>query len=94
MRVNVRYFAEVRELVDLREEVVDLPSGSTVKALLDHLAAKHGEKLKEYLLDEAGNPKPYLQFLIDEKSVSETGGVGTVLKDRCQFAIIPPVGGG
>lgn len=94
MKVKVRYFAAVRELVNLREEFVDAPIGASVENLLESLASKHGEKLREYLFDKAGTPRPYLQFILNEKSISETGGLATPLTDGAVFAIIPPVGGG
>ena len=94
MKVKIYYFASVREVVGVREESIDVPPGTNIRQLLDLIAAKHGDKLKEYLLDEAGNPRPYLQFIVNEKSISETGGFSTVLTGGCTFAIIPPVGGG
>lgn len=94
MKVKVQYFASVRELINLREETIDVPADSNVAKFLDLLADKHGSGLREYLFDEDGKPRSYLQFIIDEKSVSETGGLSTVLRDGCTFAIIPPVGGG
>ena len=94
MKVKIQYFASVRELVNLREEVIEVPPGTSVRGLLDLLAAKHGEKLKEYLFGNTGSPRSHLQFILDEKSISETGGFSTQLTDGCAFAIIPPVGGG
>ena len=94
MKVTVQYFASVRELVNLREEVLDVPNGTNVRGLLDLLAAKHGDSFKEYLFDKTESPRPYLQFILDQKSISETGGFATALTDGCIFAIIPPVGGG
>lgn len=73
---------------------MDVPDGTNVRKLLEILAAKHGVRLKEYLFDKAENPRSYLQFILNEKSISEIGGFETVLTDGCAFAIIPPVGGG
>ena len=94
MKVKVHYFASVRELVNLREEVIDVPVGTDVRGLLDVLAEKHGDKLREYIFDTNRSPRPHLQFILNEKSISGTGGFSTVLTDGCTFAIIPPVGGG
>jgi MoaD family protein len=92
--VKIQYFAFVRELVNLREETFDVPDGANVRNLLDLLTAKYGNKLKEYLLDDNGNPREYLQFLLNEKSISQIDGFATVLRDGSTIAIIPPVGGG
>ncbi len=94
LKVKVQYFASVRELVNQREEAIDVPIGTDVRGLLDALAAKHGDRLREYLFDRNESPRPQLQFILNEKSISETGGFSTVLTDGCIFAIIPPVGGG
>ncbi len=94
MKVKVRYFASVREIVNMSEELLDVPNGISARGILDLLASKHGKRLKEYLFDEAGNPRPFLQFILDEKSISEGLGFATLLKDGCEFAIIPPIGGG
>ncbi len=95
VKVKVQYFAAVRELVNLREETLDVTQGTTVKGLLDLLITKHGSRLRDYVFDSlTGSPKPHLQFLLGEKSISGTNGLSTVLTDGCVFAIIPPVGGG
>ena len=94
MKVKIQYFASVRELVNLREETIDAPVGANVRTLLDLLTAKHGDKLKEYLLDDTGNPREYFQFLLNEKSISQTDGFFTLLREGSTLAIIPPVGGG
>ena len=92
--MKIQYFAFVRELVNLREETIDVPAGTNVRNLLDLLTAKYGNKLKEYLLDGAGNPREYLQFLLNEKSISQIDGFATPLTNGSTIAIIPPVGGG
>jgi molybdopterin converting factor small subunit len=95
LKVKVQYFAAVRELLNLREEIVDVADGTTVKGLFDLLFARHGKGLEEYVFDsKTGSPKPHLQFLLGEKSISSINGSLTVLTDGCVFAIIPPVGGG
>jgi MoaD family protein len=94
LKVKVRYFAITRELVNMREEVVDLQEGSTAIGLLKSLATRH-EKLREYVFDpKTGNPRPYLQFLVDDNLLSDLKGFETTLTEGCTFAIVPPVGGG
>jgi MoaD family protein len=95
MKVRIRYFASLRELTSLREEMLEVGEGTTVLDVLNQLAGRHGERFREYVFDhETGNPRPYLQFLLDEKSILIMSGLSTVLKGDCEFAIIPPVGGG
>ena len=94
LKVKVRYFAITRELANLREETLDLESGTDVFHLLGLLVSKH-EKLREYVFDpETGNPRLYLQFMINDNMISNLNGYATLLTEGCTFAIIPPVGGG
>ena len=95
MKVKVQFFAAVRELVGAREETLEIPEHSTVRALLDSLVKSHGERLSDYLYDpKTGHLRSSIQLLIGDKPVSATGGLSTVLSNGVVFAIIPPVGGG
>jgi len=94
MNVKVQYFALVREMVGLRDEVLNLAHGSTVLDLLKVLATRHTQ-LKDYLFDpKTAMPRPNLQFLVDDNLISALKGFETPMTKDCTFAIIPPVGGG
>jgi len=95
MKVNAKFFASVREITGKKEELVELKDDATVGELLKILAEKYGKKFKEYVFDEKTNsPRNSLQFLMDGRSVTTMNGLQTKLYEGCQFAIIPPVGGG
>ena len=95
MKVNVQFFAAVRELVGLREETLELPNGSTVKNLLDLLVERHGQSLRNYIYDPKSDElRRSLQVLVGDKPTSALNGLSTELTDGCVLAIIPPVGGG
>ncbi len=95
LKVSVRFFATVRELVGLREETLDLPQGGTVQNLLDLLVKMHGKQFREYIYDSKGDDlRRSIQILVGDKPISALSGPSTVLTDGCVLAIIPPVGGG
>jgi MoaD family protein len=95
LKVKVQYFAAVREITNQREEMLDVDSGTSVLDLLKLLVARHGSRLREYVFDsKTGNPRTYLQFLLDEESIATMNGFSTMLRDNSVLAIIPPVGGG
>lgn len=96
MKVSVRFFTTLREIVGKREETLELPSGEvTVEKVLKMLAERYGMKFKEYLYDsKTGQVKNFLQFLVNGRSASTMKGLKTQLKDGDVLAIIPPVGGG
>lgn len=94
MIVKVQYFAQLREIVNQREESLDLDNSSTVMDLLKMLVSRHGDKFREYVFSSSGVPRPYLQFLLNGESIARMNGFETKLQDDCRLAIIPPVGGG
>jgi len=95
LKVNVQFFAAVRELVGLREETLELPNGGTVKNLLDLLVERHGQSLRNYIYDPKSDElRRSLQILVGDKPTSALNGLSTELTDGCVLAIIPPVGGG
>ena len=95
MEVKVRFFTNLREIVNKREETVTFTSGGkvTVDLVLRTLSEKYGDPFKEYVYDgETGQPKGFLQFLVNGNST--LNGLETELKDGDVLAILPPVAGG
>lgn len=93
--MSVRFFASVRELAGLSEEMLDLPEGGTVQNLLDLLVKVHGKQFREYIYDADGSDlRRSIQVLVGDKPISALSGLSTVLTSGCVLAIIPPVGGG
>ncbi len=97
MRVSVRFFTSLRELVGKKDETLELNGIEkiTLDEVLRKLSLRHGEGFAEYVYDEkTGEAKNFLQFLINGKSSSSLNGFKTELKDGDVLAILPPVGGG
>jgi molybdopterin synthase sulfur carrier subunit len=97
LRVSVRFFTSLREIVDKREETLEFPDGEkvTVDTVLKFLAQRYGKRLAEYVYDgDTGQVRGFLQFLVNGKSASTMNGLQTELKDGDVLAILPPVGGG
>ena len=97
MEVKIRFFTSLREIVNKREENLSFASGKkvTVDLVLKTLAEKYGEPFTEYVYNgKTGQPKGFLQFLVNGTSTSTLNGLETELKDGDVLAILPPVGGG
>jgi MoaD family protein len=95
LRVRVQYFARVRELAGLREEILDIEEKATVLDIVRILAKRHGEEFRQYIFDpRTGSARSYLQFLVNDDLISSLNGFSTVLTDNSSLAIFPPVGGG
>lgn len=95
MRVKVRYMALAREITGSREETIETNNSCTVMGLLKLLSEKHGQRMRDYLFDPAtSKPHPYLQFLLDGRSVHMINEFETPLTDESTLLIVPPVSGG
>jgi len=95
LKIRVQYFASVRELVGLRQEILEVEEKATVLDVLRVLARRHGEEFREYVFNPGTeSPRSHLQFLVNEDSISSLNGLSTVLLDNSSLAIFPPVAGG
>ncbi len=96
VEVKVRFFTNLREIVGQREETLSFTDKKvTVDLVLKMLSKKYGAHFTEYVYDaKTGQPKNFLQFLVNGTSTSTLNGQETVLKDGDVLAVLPPVGGG
>lgn len=92
--VTVKFFTTLREVVGRKEEKLELPHTATVDALLHVLSKEYGKEFNNYIYDELGNVRRYLQFMVNGQSITTLQGFKTKLKEGDQIAILPPVGGG
>ena len=83
MKINVRYFASLREALG-GGEAVEMPAGSTVAALRDVLLALGGRHA-EVLARGRAVRSALNQSICDESAV---------LADGAEVAFFPPVTGG
>jgi molybdopterin synthase sulfur carrier subunit len=97
VEVKVRFFTNLREIVNKREETLTFSEGEkvTVDLVLKTLAQKYGNPFTAYVYNgKTEQPKNFLQFLVNGTSTSTLNGLETELKDGDVLAILPPVGGG
>lgn len=94
MKVTVKFFTTLREIVGKPQEQIELSEAVTVKELLQQLGEKYGENFTRYVYDEKGVVRGHLHFLINGKSITTRQGLKTKLKENDILAILPPVGGG
>jgi molybdopterin synthase sulfur carrier subunit len=96
VEVKIRFFTSLREIVNKREEILTLTESKiTVDSVLKTLSHKYGPPFTEYIYNgKTGQPKNFLQFLVNGNSISTLSGLESELKDGDVMAILPPVGGG
>lgn len=82
--IDVQYFASVRERLGIDNEQVDVAAATTVAALLDLLAARHGDKGQRVLKD-ARVLAAVNQVVAEPQTLVRSGD---------EVAFFPPVTGG
>ena len=92
MKIKVSYLDRLRRLTKKNVETIELLEGSNVDDLLKVLLKKYGREFKNYVYDEGGAVKPYIQFFINGRSVVRD--TETELKDTDELAIVFATGGG
>jgi molybdopterin synthase sulfur carrier subunit len=93
LKLMVRFFAALREIVGKKEETLEFANDAnvTVKLALKELTKLHGKEFANYVYDTKINEvRSYLQILVNERSAT----LKTKLKDGDVLVIVPPVGGG
>ena len=97
MKISVRFFTSLREIIGKREETLEFTKDKkvTLNKVLEQLSQRYGRNFTEYVYDtKTGRVKDFLQFLINGRSATTLGGLEAELVDNDVLAIIPPVGGG
>jgi molybdopterin synthase sulfur carrier subunit len=97
LKISVRFFTSLREIIGKKEETLEFPDNQhvTVEGVLQALSREYGRSFIDYVYDtETGEVKGFLQFLINGKSATSLNGPQAEIKDGDILAILPPVGGG
>ena len=83
MKVQIRYFASLREALGAQESV-DVPAGSTLGGLRDALAARSACHAQALARERA------VRCALDQRMCDEA----TALVEGAEVAFVPPVTGG
>ena len=94
MKVEVRAFATLSNLVGGGFLEVELPEGSTVGDLLAELARRLGRPFREAVMEEDGHLSKYVKVFVSGRDIDSLSGLDTTLKDGDEVALLPPAGGG
>ncbi len=67
--------------------------GATVQDILQDVITRF-PSLKDRLFDDAGQPRRFINFFVNDEDIRFMDGMGTAVKDGDALAIIPAVAGG
>ena len=97
MRVSVRFFTHLREIIKKKEETLEFSDNEkvTINEVLETLSQKYKKNFTDYVYDvKTHRVRGFLQFLVNGKSALTLNGLQTELSNDDVLAILPPVGGG
>jgi molybdopterin synthase sulfur carrier subunit len=83
MKIELRYFASLRESLGPRESI-ELPEGATVGSARDALIARGGAHARALARERA------VRCALDQRMADE----GDLLREGAELAFFPPVTGG
>lgn len=70
MQVEVRFYGFVRDIVATPRFALETPQSATLRNLLDVLAKKYGEKLRERLLTRTGELETNVKVFIGDSQIA------------------------
>lgn len=91
MAVTVKFFANFREAAGVEKAVIE--DATDVSSLLKALVAKFGERLGKQLFD-GEKLRETVSIIVNGRSVNQSQGLRTQLRNGDIVAIFPPVSGG
>lgn len=97
MKVSIRFFAALRELVEKKVEFLEFLDREevTVEKVLKRLVELYGTEFAEYVFNgKTSEIQGYLTLLLNGRSITTLDGLKTRLMNGDILAILPPVGGG
>jgi molybdopterin synthase sulfur carrier subunit len=89
VKVECVFFAQLREIVGVRQKHVELPAGARVKDLVDLLAREHGDNFRDEINNLEGT-----RILVGDREYFPDEVMETRLKDGDQIVFLPPIFGG
>jgi sulfur-carrier protein len=94
MKLRVQYSAQLRTAVGRPHDEVELPEGSSLAVLLDHLASDLNEGATAHLFAPGGQIRPSLLVVVNETAVPVHAAADWTLKRGDIVLLLPPIAGG
>jgi len=95
IRVKIKPFFHLREILGGKELLLQLPPDSTVLEVIEELDRRSNHRFKQTILDEtAGRIRPYFRIMLEGRDLNAADALSTRLSDGDTIALFPPVAGG
>ncbi|WP_258359843.1 MoaD/ThiS family protein [Moorella sulfitireducens] len=95
MKIKVEAILDLAQLLGGRMVEVEVPEGSTLRALVGSLIDGYGEPLRNKLIrPDTGEPYRYIRFMVNGRDIIGLQGLDTPLVEGDTVLILPPAAGG
>ena len=91
--MEVRVYATLRPIVGGRSVALPDREAATVADVIDDLIGRF-PALRERLLSDEGEVRPYVAVMLDGRDVRHVGGLSATVPAGAEIDIFPPVAGG
>ena len=92
IKVNIKFFANIKEITSTSSIDMELPEGTPIRILLEELYNIYD--LRNVIIDKNNQVNPYINIIKNGRQIKFLDGLKTQLKDGDIVAIFPPVAGG
>lgn len=94
MRVRVKFFGGLYELIGAFKIELEAPNGISVRDLIDLISRTFNPKFAEAVLDGDGKLRGEYVVLINGKAIEWLDGLAAKLSDNDEVVFLPPAEGG
>jgi len=94
VRIRVKFFGDLYEIVGAFRVELETPTGLTVRELVDLISRTFNPKFAEAVLDNDGKLRGEYVVLINGKAIEWLDGLFTKLNDNDEVVFLPPAEGG
>lgn len=89
MKIRAVFIQEFYEEIGKFYIEVEIPEGSTVRDLIDHIDARIKQGFRQLVLDDKGELKHPVEIAVNGRRIDFLDGLGTVLKDGDKVLFSP-----
>ncbi|ADN51373.1 MoaD/ThiS family protein [Vulcanisaeta distributa] len=94
MRIKVKFFGDLYELVGAFRIELETPNGLSIRDLIDLISHTFNPKFAEAVLDGDGRLRGEYVVLVNGKAIEWLNGLATKLNDNDEVVFLPPAEGG
>lgn len=91
--MQVKVFATLRPIVGGAIVPAETRPGETIKQLVDEMISRWPD-LRPEMVDAQGNLLQRIQIFVNGRNIIYLNGIESVIPEKANISIFPPVGGG